>query len=252
MDLPTKLKRYAEGVGGEEKTLALVVSRWLAVEPTAAEDALVAPLLQRVQRAFQPPTESPVFLCGRPSIADYFRVSATTTTPTLPTQSSPPTPTSERLRIYCDGACRANGRRGAAAGFGGLVVHPTKGEGASVSRPLSPSEPQTNQRAELRALEWAFAQAMAAPGGADIHTDSEYAMKCFTEWGALWASKGWRKATGGEVLHQDILRPMWDIWKSRGTKIRLFHVSAHTGSRDIHSVGNAKADALAVASIAKD
>ncbi len=245
MDFITKLKRYAEGVGSEEKTLALVAARWLAVEPEAAEDPLLVPLLQRMQRAFQPPKESPVFLCGRPSIADYFHA---TTSSSAPCSDS----IQERVRIYCDGACKANGRRGAAAGFGGLVVHPTKGDGASVSRPLSPSEPQTNQRAELRALEWAFAQAMAAPGGADIHTDSEYAMKCFTEWGALWASKGWRKATGGEVLHQDILRPMWDIWKSRGTKIRLFHVSAHTGSRDIHSVGNARADALAVASIAKD
>jgi ribonuclease HI len=242
MDISKELRKYAEGVGSEEKTLALVAARWIAVEPTAAEDPLLAPLLERMKRALSPSHISPLLMCGRPSIADYFRL-----TPELPTQTSTP---SERLRIYCDGACRANGRRGAAAGFGGLVVHPTKGEGVSVSRPLGPSEPQTNQRAELRALEWAFAQAMASSGGADIHTDSEYALKCFTEWGPLWAAKGWRKATGGEVLHQDILKPMWDIWKSRGTKIRLFHVSAHTGGRDIHSVGNARADALAVASIA--
>lgn len=244
MDVSKELRKYAEGVGSEERTLALVAVRWLAVEPAAAEDPLLIPLMERMKRALSPPSHvSPLFLCGRPSITDYFRTS------TPPTQSAPQT---ERLRIYCDGACRANGRRGAAAGFGGLVVHPTKGDGATISKALGHSEPQTNQRAELRALEWAFAQAMAAPGGADIHTDSEYAMKCFTEWGPLWATKGWRKATGGEVLHQDILKPMWEIWKSRGTKIRLFHVSAHTGGRDIHSVGNAKADALAVASIAKD
>ena len=242
MDVSTELKKYAEGVGGEEKTLALVAARWIAVEPTAAEDPLLRPLLQRVQHSLTPVHISPLFMCGRPSIADYFRVSTQ-----QPKDKDPKI--EERLRIYCDGACKGNGRKGAVAGFGGIVVHPSKGEGATVSRPLNPTEPQTNQRAELRALEWAFAQAMAAPGGADIHTDSEYALKCFTEWGPLWAAKCWRKATGGEVLHQDILRPMWETWKSRGTKLRLFHVSAHTGGRDIHSVGNAKADALAVESI---
>ena len=91
---------------------------------------------------------------------------------------------------------------------------------------------------------------MSLPEGAEIHTDSEYAIKCFTEWGALWASKGWKKSTGGDVLHQDILKPMWEVWKRRGSKIRLHHVAAHTGGRDIHSLGNAKADALAVASLA--
>jgi ribonuclease HI len=240
MDIPTKLRTYAEGVGGEEKTLALVAARWIAVDPTATQDPILKPLLERVQHALNPPQISPLFFCGRPSITDYFR----TVTQSIPEPAEP----AERIRIYCDGACRANGRKGAVAGFGGIIMH-SKGEGATVSRPLGRLEPQTNQRAELRALEWAFAQAMASPAGADIHTDSEYALKCFTEWGPLWAAKGWRKATGGEVLHQDILRPMWDIWKSRGTKIRLFHVSAHTGGRDIHSIGNAKADALAVASI---
>jgi ribonuclease HI len=90
---------------------------------------------------------------------------------------------------------------------------------------------------------------MELPEGADIHTDSEYAMKCFLEWGAGWAARSWRKADGKEVLHQDILRPMWETWKRRGNHIRLHHVSAHTGRTDIHSKGNARADALAVASI---
>ena len=161
-------------------------------------------------------------------------------------------PAQKSARIYCDGACHANGRRGAKAGFGGLVYDRTGVEVATISQPLATTEPQTNQRAELRALQWAFGKAMSLPENqtADIYTDSQYGIKCFTEWGALWASRGWRKTDGTEVLHQDILRPMWETWKSRGGRMRLHHVSAHTGGRDIHSLGNARADALATASIA--
>jgi ribonuclease HI len=85
--------------------------------------------------------------------------------------------------------------------------------------------------------------------GADIHSDSMYALDCLQSWSARWAAKGWRKADGEPVLNQDILRPMWEIWKSRGTKIRLFHVDAHTGRTDAHSRGNERADALATAAI---
>ncbi len=167
---------------------------------------------------------------------DYFGASGATTTH------------SGRYRIYCDGACSANGRKGAKAGYGAILQDPSGKEVEAVSTPLNPAEPQTNQRAELRALQWAFTKAKSIPEGVDIYTDSEYAMKCFMEWAPLWASKGWRKADGKEVLHQDILKPMWDMWKARGS-LRLHHVSAHTGRSDAHSLGNARADQLAVASI---
>lgn len=244
------LNEYAEGdVGNAEQTLAKVAARWIAAEPAAATDPLLIELLGRARFhkathggadsfLFAPPTRS------RGTILDYFgtknhAVSALEQMPIART----------RHRIYCDGACQANGRRGARAGYGAVVYGPNGTEEETIYKALDSTEVQTNQRAELSALQWAFGKAMSLPEGADIYTDSEYAMKCFTEWGPLWAAKGWRKAAGGEVLHQDILRPMWEIWKSRGHQIRLHHVAAHTGGKDIHSVGNARADALAVASI---
>lgn len=239
----TLLREYAESVGSTEQTLALVAARWIAAEPTAVADPLLAELLSkaRFHKATHQGADSFLFAPPRKAnILDYFGAKSQSALEQMPVVRTRP-------RIYCDGACSANGRRGAKAGYGAVVVG--AGEEETVSQPLAPTEPQTNQRAELRALQWAFGKALALPEGADIHTDSEYAMKCFTEWGALWASKGWRKAGGGEVLHQDILKPMWEMWKSRGNKIRLHHVAAHTGGRDIHSMGNAQADALAVASL---
>jgi ribonuclease HI len=248
MDTISLLKKYGEtvGTGSVEQTLAFVAARWIAADPTAISDPLLTDLLAKAQ--FQTGSIADSFLFGtkrKGSIMEYFGV-ASTSNISLP--ESLPAITSTRARIYCDGACTANGRKGAKAGYGGLLVK-SDGTEETVSEALAPTESQTNQRAELRGLQWAFGKAMSLPEGADIYTDSEYGMKCFTEWGAGWATRGWRKSDGKDVLHQDILKPMWDTWKRRGTQIRLYHVSAHTGKGDMHSKGNARADQLATASI---
>jgi ribonuclease HI len=281
-DTISLLKQYGEDVGGVEQTLAFVASRWLAVEPTAISDPLLTDLLAKAQfykathngtdtSFFRMPERTGLrlensetnsladsFLFGAPkrakgSIMEYFgsgtaNISLLESLPVARTSSGASASTSTRARIYCDGACTANGRKGAKAGFGGILLH-ADGTEETVSEALSPTESQTNQRGELRGLQWAFTKAMSLPEGADIYTDSEYAIKCFTEWGAGWAVRGWRKSDGKDVLHQDILKPMWETWKRRGNQIRLHHVSAHTGRSDIHSKGNARADALATASI---
>jgi len=241
------LNEYAEDVGSAEQTLARVAARWINVDPSAIGDSLIRDLLDRARfhKATHAGADSFLFTSARnahkSNILDYFG----TTSATLMTAPIP----HKRYRIYCDGACQSNGRRGAKAGYGAVVYTPIGDEMETTSSALQAHEAQTNQRAELRGLQWAFGKAIALSEGADIHTDSEYSIKCFTEWGAKWATRGWRKADGGEVLHQDILRPMWEIWKTRGMQIRMYHVSAHTGGRDIHSLGNAKADSLATASI---
>ena len=252
MDTISLLQKYGEDVGGAERTLALIAARWLAAEPTAVSDPLLTDLLAKAQfhnGANFRMSERSTFLKPKASIMEYFgsKATATATTATTTTATTATTNSPVKARIYCDGACSANGRKSAKAGFGAVLIH-ADGTEETVSEALG-SEPQTNQRAELRGLQWAFTKALSLREGAEIYTDSEYAMKCFLEWGAGWAARGWRKADGKEVLHQDILKPMWEMWKHRGTKIRLYHVSAHTGKRDIHSMGNAKADQLAVASI---
>jgi ribonuclease HI len=148
-----------------------------------------------------------------------------------------------RHHIYCDGACIANGKRGARASYG-ISIQENGVEKRAISALLTPTDPQTNQRAELLALYESMKVAMTT-NGSDIYTDSEYAMNCLQEWSPRWAARGWKKADGGPVLHQDLLKPMFDIWRNRGTKIRLFHIKAHTGHSDIHSKGNERADALA-------
>ncbi len=263
MDTIALLKEYAEGdVGSVERTLALVAARWIAAEPTAAQDTLLADVLGRARlwRATHEGADTFLFAqlpTRRTTILDFFGGVSSSGSGSTKATATPVTIGSQRYFIYCDGACQANGRRGARAGYGDVLQAPDGRELETVSEALATHETQTNQRAELRALQWAFTKAAEVAAKdktatTEIHTDSEYAMKCFTEWGAGWAAKGWRKAGGDPVLHQDIIRPMWEMWKMRGSTMRLHHVAAHTGAGDRHSKGNARADALAVASLNKN
>lgn len=158
---------------------------------------------------------------------------------------------SQQYTIFCDGACTKNGKRGARAAYG-LCIWRGATETAAVSQPLRPEEPQTNQRAELRALSEAVAHAERLAGSGapiSIHTDSEYAINCITKWAPTWKRAGWMKADKTPVLHRDIIEPLYDRWRGLPVPVRLMHVSAHTGRSDILSRGNARADELASAAL---
>ena len=150
-----------------------------------------------------------------------------------------------RLSLFCDGSARNNGRVGAKAGFGVYVCdgNTTVHQYAAV---IPGHEPQTNQRAELRALEYSIKYiADGRHSGATIYTDSKYSIDVLLKWCEGWERKGWRKADGKPVLHQDIIQPMWLVWKSIRAVTSMVHVPAHTGAADFASRGNAEADRLA-------
>jgi len=149
------------------------------------------------------------------------------------------------LSLFCDGSARNNGRVGAKAGFG---VHICDGNTTvhQYAALIPGLEPQTNQRAELRALDYSIKYiADGRYAGATIYTDSKYSIDVLLKWCEGWERKGWRKADGKPVLHQDIIQPMWVLWKSIRLVTSIVHVPAHTGAADFASRGNAEADRLA-------
>jgi ribonuclease HI len=149
------------------------------------------------------------------------------------------------LSLFCDGSARNNGRAGAKAGFG---VHICNGNTTvhQYAALIPGHETQTNQRAELRALDYSIKYiADGRHAGATIYTDSKYSIDVLLKWCEGWERKGWRKADGKPVLHQDIIQPMWVLWKSIRAVTSMVHVPAHTGAADFASRGNAEADRLA-------
>lgn len=171
---------------------------------------------------------------------------------TVATITAPPIqePKISYMDIFCDGACTKNGKKFARAGFGVYVLQDSKPL-AHVSEALEPHEIQTNQRAELRALERALEFAAESPK--DVHirifTDSEYSIFCVTKWAFDWKRHNWLKSDSKDVQHKDIIANAFRLWQSVYSRITIEHVRAHTNKSDWKSLGNKKADELATASL---
>lgn len=156
----------------------------------------------------------------------------------------------EQISIFCDGACPRNGKTGAKAGYGVIVYRGTRTILHTYSSPLSADEPQTNQRAELRALFYSIHYVAEAGGtiqSVNIYSDSMYAIDCIKTWGPAWEARGWKKADKHPIINLDLIQPMYELWQSIKRHCTLLHVRAHTGRHDFISLGNRAADSLATA-----
>ena len=148
------------------------------------------------------------------------------------------------MRVFTDGSCTSNGRKGAKAGFAAWFPdHPSWSSALRVPD----DQDQTNNRAELSAIQLGV-KTLEDRGEIDcdlvIYSDSEYSINCLTSWLPGWMNRGWKTAAGKDVLHQDLIK---DI-TSRLSKFkshRFVHVKAHTGGLDDLSKQNAVVDKMA-------
>ena len=148
------------------------------------------------------------------------------------------------MRVFTDGSCTSNGRKGAKAGF--AAWFPDHPSWSSAFR-VPDDQDQTNNRAELSAIQLGV-KTLEDRGEIDsdlvIYSDSEYSINCLTSWLPGWMNRGWKTAAGKDVLHQDLIK---DI-TSRLSKFkshRFVHVKAHTGGLDDLSKQNAVVDKMA-------
>jgi ribonuclease HI len=73
-----------------------------------------------------------------------------------------------------------------------------------------------------------------------IYTDSEYAIKCLTTYGAQLEKDKWNK----NIPNKELVKLAYDLYKDK-SNIKFNHIKAHTNNMDIHSIGNKYADKLA-------
>jgi ribonuclease HI len=220
---------------------------------TALKEPSVVAYIQKAQLAvscgwpvFDRPTISTNTVVVRPAVtATATATPILATTATTTTAAAVAVPVS--LTLYCDGSCIGNGRRGARAGYAVVAMRGGVEEHRFVAR-IPDEEAQTNQRAELRALDYAVRYVAGHGRRGTIHTDSDYSIKCVTQWASSWEKKGWKKADGGPVLHLDIIRPLVSVYREL-PNLTIRHVAAHTGRQDEHSRGNALVDELARESV---
>jgi ribonuclease HI len=129
-----------------------------------------------------------------------------------------------------------NGKRNAKSGYG--VFFGTQ-ELGYIGKAVPAHEKQTNNVAELMAIQAAVQKLPGAQGGQraqyrqiHIYSDSNYSIDVIT---------GKKNAHVNKELIQTIQQAI----RNSPVEIRLIHVYAHTDGKDMHSIGNDIADYLA-------
>jgi ribonuclease HI len=141
--------------------------------------------------------------------------------------------------IYTDGACSNNGSPLAKAGIGVHFSKRNKLLFQDSSEPVSSSVKPTNQRAELLAILKALRIVKEVDHTIIIYTDSDYSIKCITEWYPSWLKQG----TLDKKKNIDLIQPIAQYYGALTVEFR--HIHSHTGLQDEHSLGNEEADRLA-------
>ncbi|WP_240643963.1 ribonuclease H family protein [Antribacter gilvus] len=87
----------------------------------------------------------------------------------------------------------------------------------------------TNQVAELTALLHAI---QAHPGAEPllVESDSQYAIRCASEWVAGWKRKGWRTASGEPVKNLELVQSIERAIADREGPVRFHWVRGHVGN----------------------
>jgi ribonuclease HI len=137
------------------------------------------------------------------------------------------------VTVFTDGACSNNGKDTASAGVGIFwgSNHPL-----NVSKKLYGQ--QTNNRAEIIAALIAITQSITyGAQELNILTDSEFMIKCVTQWMIKWKNNGWKTSNGDSVKNIDILKKLDDLCTNK-MKVKWDHIPAHKGHYGINIIFN--------------
>ena len=145
--------------------------------------------------------------------------------------------------IYTDGACPGNGTKKAMGGIGVHFSSKNKIKMKDLSIRLTITTP-TNNKAELIAIEQAMKICVEnkIKDKIIIFTDSNYSIQCITLWYPDWVKKN--KLKGRKNI--DILQRINKLYNSLTIEFKFINAQHDTGLQDEHSLGNKRADELAV------
>ena len=147
------------------------------------------------------------------------------------------------MNVYTDGSCVNNGAVNARAGYAVYF-----GEGDSRNEYAQVEGKQTNNTGELtgfiRAIELCE-DTLKKRQIVNIHTDSEYVIKCVSGYGAKLAGNDWKTSKGKIPPNKELVQRAYILNQTYKDYIKIHHIKAHTTNDDCHSIGNREADRLA-------
>ena len=137
--------------------------------------------------------------------------------------------------FWTDGACSGNPGPG---GFG--VVELTENNCIDYCYQHL-FENTTNNRMELFAILHVASLASRDPDNEYIiYSDSMYSVKAINEWMQSWASNNWKNSKKQPVENQDLLKPIYELFKTPFFNCQVIKCKGHSGE-----LGNELADAVA-------
>lgn len=140
-----------------------------------------------------------------------------------------------QIVAFTDGAAKGNPGPG---GWGVVIVTP---DGEVTELGGRAAGTTTNNRMELTAAIQAFSALRGMPGPVAIYTDSTYVIEGIRAWIFGWRKRGWKTATGGDVLNRDLWEQLDALVAARGKDgVKWHYVRGHAGTP-----GNERVDEIA-------
>lgn len=137
--------------------------------------------------------------------------------------------------LFTDGAAKGNPGPG---GWGAVILTPA-GEVTELGGRAA--ETTTNNRMELTGAIEALSELRGVPGAMAVYTDSTYVIQGIGAWIFGWRKRGWKTATGGDVLNRDLWEQLDELVSARGRgAVEWHYVRGHAGIP-----GNERVDEIA-------
>ncbi|MBC8427327.1 MAG: ribonuclease HI [Proteobacteria bacterium] len=132
----------------------------------------------------------------------------------------------QKIKIYTDGACSGNHKKGLnPGGWGVLFIY------GDHEQTMSGGEKNTtNNRMELMAVIQAL-EYLQHSVEIELYTDSQYVQKGISEWIHNWKRRNWRTAVGKPVKNQDLWIRLDNAVKKQ-SNIKWDWVKGHSGNRE--------------------
>jgi ribonuclease HI len=143
-------------------------------------------------------------------------------------------PATDKIIIYCDGACSGNQYQCNTGGWGAILQ-----QGSRLKEIHGGERNTTNQRMELTACIRALEQLKSGKYAVEVYTDSAYLVNCMQKkWYATWRRNGWINSARKPVENRDLWEKLLSLISLY--KVKFIKVAGHSGNKR-----NERADELA-------
>ena len=121
-----------------------------------------------------------------------------------------------KYKIYTDGACKKNGKKGAMGGWAYAIFDE---EGTLLLAHTGHEDGTTNQRMEITAILEACKMVATLNENeslysCEINSDSAYCINCYKEqWYSRWESNGWKTASREPVKNKELWQELTPFFK---------------------------------------